>query len=185
MQMPDHIVAHSLQVCRVAVFLTDILSTGKTTLNRDLVQASALLHDITKTRSFKTNENHAETGSLLISRMGYPEVGSIVGQHVRLNEYDGWDRPREAQIVNYSDKRVLHDRIVSLEERMAYVQERYGGAPGASLMIDWHRKKLKQLEEWLFSRLPFSPNELPARVAAGDETAALSDYCAVCGKISS
>ena len=52
MGMMDHIVIHSLQVCRVATFLTRHLITEHYQLNFELIQAAALLHDITKTRSF-------------------------------------------------------------------------------------------------------------------------------------
>jgi putative nucleotidyltransferase with HDIG domain len=82
MDMLENIVAHSLQVCRVSMFLTDRL--GLPELNRELIRAAALLHDITKTRSFRTQEDHAETGARLIADLGYPEVAGIVGQHVRL-----------------------------------------------------------------------------------------------------
>ena len=62
MKMMDHIVIHSLQVCRVATFLTDHLNKHQYQLNHDQIRAAALLHDITKTPSFKTQEDHALTG---------------------------------------------------------------------------------------------------------------------------
>jgi hypothetical protein len=37
MQMPDHIVAHSLQVCRVAALLAENLKMSGMTLHRDLI----------------------------------------------------------------------------------------------------------------------------------------------------
>ena len=82
MEMMDHIVAHSILVCRVALLLVNRLTSTGETLDRDLVQASALLHDITKTRSFKTGEIHSETGCQLLSERGFPEIGDIVRQHV-------------------------------------------------------------------------------------------------------
>ncbi|MCD6486780.1 MAG: HDIG domain-containing protein, partial [Syntrophobacterales bacterium] len=69
MKMMNHIVLHSLQVCRIAMFLADSLEAD---LNPDLVQAAALLHDITKTRSIETHENHAQTGKQLLIRLDYP-----------------------------------------------------------------------------------------------------------------
>ena len=59
MKMLDHIVAHSFQVCRVATFIVDHLDTAEFKLCRNLVQAAALLHDITKTRSFETSRDRA------------------------------------------------------------------------------------------------------------------------------
>jgi len=61
MEMMAHIVAHSLLVCRVALLLTDRLHAHDISLNRDLIRAGALLHDITKTRSIKTGEMHTDT----------------------------------------------------------------------------------------------------------------------------
>ncbi|MFZ0612402.1 MAG: HD domain-containing protein, partial [Desulfobacterales bacterium] len=61
MAMLDNIVRHSLQVCRVADWLVWQLARKGRPLNRDLVEAAALLHDITKTRSLTTGEKHSES----------------------------------------------------------------------------------------------------------------------------
>lgn len=159
MGMLENIVAHSLQVCRVSLFLTDRL--GLPGLDRELIRAAGLLHDITKTRSFQTREDHAETGARLIADLGYPEVAGIVGQHVRLNRYgDASAEPVAAEIVNYADKRVLHDRIVPLSERMGYILERYGQTPERKrwILVLW--EKTEKLEARLFARLPFRPDEV-------------------------
>lgn len=159
MGMHDHIVAHSRQVCRVSLLLTDHL--GIAGLNRDLIMAAALLHDITKTRSFQTNEDHAKTGAQLLMDLGCPEIADIIGQHVRLNRYDFVsETPTDAQIVNYSDKRVLHDKIVPLNDRMQYILERYGNSQERKqkILILW--EKTQQLEKRLFASLPFSPDDV-------------------------
>ena len=162
--MLENIVAHSLQVCRVSLFLTDRL--GLPELDRELIRAAALLHDITKTRSFRTREDHAETGARLIADLGYPEVAGIVGQHVRLNRYcSASATPVEAEIVNYADKRVLHDRIVPLSERMGYILEKYGSAPERKRMILILWEKTEKLEARLFARLPFYPDEISRLLA--------------------
>ena len=162
--MLEHIVAHSLQVCRVSLFLTDRL--GLPELNRELIRAAALLHDITKTRSFSTQEDHAETGERLIADLGYPEVAGIVGQHVRLNRYGSASAiPADAEIVNYADKRVLHDRIVPLSERMGYILEKYGSAPERKRMLLILWEKTAELEARLFARLPFHPGDISMLLA--------------------
>ncbi|QTA92309.1 HD domain-containing protein [Desulfonema magnum] len=160
MEMMEHIVAHSIQVWRVASFLTDHITKHEVYLNPELIQASALLHDITKTRSFKTGENHALTGKELLTGMGYPEVGDIIGQHVVLDAYFESETPTEAEIVNYADKRVLHDKVALLEERMNYILEKYGNKPELRERIRWLGKKTKQQEDRIFSYMPFSPGEL-------------------------
>jgi uncharacterized protein len=159
MGMLENIVAHSLQVCRVSLLLTDHL--GIPGLNRELIRAAAMLHDITKTRSFQTLEDHAETGAHLLADLGYPEVAGIVGQHVRLDRYLlTSSTPTDAEIINYSDKRVLHDKIVPLSERMGYILEKYGCRPERkrNILLLW--EKTEKLEERLFTSLPFSPGDL-------------------------
>jgi putative nucleotidyltransferase with HDIG domain len=161
MNMMTHIVSHSQQVCRVAMCLVDNLAKRNGQLSRDLVQAASLLHDITKTRSFKTGENHASTGGQLLVALGYPEVGHTIRQHVRLDTYFSSRNIIEAEIVNYADKRVLHDKVVSLQKRMSYTWKRYGKTQKDKERLTWLRDKTIALEQRLFQYLPFSPEDLP------------------------
>jgi len=163
--MLDNIVAHSRQVCRVSLLIVDHLKPDG--LNRDLIRAAALLHDITKTRSFQTLEDHAETGAQLLLEIGYPEVGRIVGQHVRLDRYFASAVPTEAEVVNYADKRVLHDRIVPLGERMGYILEKYGREPERKRAILLLWEKTEALEARLFAGLPFAPDDISRLLAEG------------------
>jgi uncharacterized protein len=158
MGMLENIVAHSRQVCRVALLIVDHLQSDG--LNRELILAAALLHDITKTRSFQTGEDHAETGAQLLADLGYPEVGRIVGRHVRLDSYLASGSPAAEEIVNYADKRVLHDRIVPLSERMGYIVEKYGRDPERkrALLLLW--EKTEALEARLFAGMPFAPDDI-------------------------
>ncbi|MFH0998307.1 MAG: HDIG domain-containing metalloprotein [Pseudomonadota bacterium] len=169
MGMLDNIVAHCKQVCNVSLFLADHL--GICGLNRELILAAAFLHDITKTRSLHTNENHAETGAQLLKDLGYPEVADIIGQHVRLNHYDFVSgTPTDAQIVNYSDKRVLHDKIVPLNDRMGYILEKYGKTRERKQIIRILWEKTQQLEDRLFAGLPFSPDDIIKLIDSGSAT---------------
>ena len=93
-------------------------------------------------------------------------MAGIVGQHVRLNRYcPASATPADAEIVNYADKRVLHDRIVPLSERMGYILEKYGSAPERKRMILILWEKTEKLEARLFSRLPFHPGEISRLLA--------------------
>ncbi len=184
MKMMDHIVVHSLQVCRVATLLTEHLNKQHYRLNFDLIQSAALLHDITKTRSFKTREDHALTGGKYLSDHGYPEVGDLVRQHVRLDEYPSPVTLGEVEIINYADKRVLHDRVVSLEERLAYILGKYG-------KIAEHRQRIRQLwektqkmEAEIFRTLTFSPDDLTHLINSEDRSAEVREYQQACRSIS-
>ena len=183
MHMLENIVAHSLQVCRVATCLVDHLELEGIPLDRQLVQAAALLHDITKTRSFKTEENHALTGAQYLTDSGYPEVGNLVRQHVRLDDYSEDKSLTEAKIINYSDKRVLHDRIVPLDERMNYIMEKYATLPEHEQRIRLLWAKTKDLEKQIFSYLPFSPSDLSDHLTSWDISSEISSYQKLCSQI--
>jgi putative nucleotidyltransferase with HDIG domain len=160
MKMMDHIVVHSMQVCRVATYLTEHLNDARKRFNYDLIRAAALLHDITKTRSFKTEENHALTGGQFLAEQGYPEVGELVRQHVRLDIYPDPVTLGEAEIINYADKRVLHDKIVGLDQRLKYILERYGQTSEHQARIHWLWGKTLALENMIFSDLALTPPDL-------------------------
>ena len=123
--MPQHIIAHSRQVMRVSLVITDNLKSG-VSINRNLVMAAALLHDITKERSLKTREPHDQSGGELLRELGFARIGEIVKQHVILLDFNPQEKLEEREIINYADKRVMHDRIVSLAERVEDLIKRYG-----------------------------------------------------------
>ncbi|GBC59893.1 hypothetical protein DENIS_0835 [Desulfonema ishimotonii] len=175
-EMLDHIAAHSIQVCRVALLLTDHINNGTTRLDRNLVRASALLHDITKTRSIRTGERHADTGGEFLTERGYPEVGSVVRQHVRLDLYSDDSPVTEAEVVNYADKRVLHDQVALLADRLSYIMERYGTTPELRGRLEKIWKKTETLEQKLFRALPFSPEALIRQLPTPDCKTELSEY---------
>lgn len=180
MGMLDNIVAHCMQVCRVAMILTENLIAQGVQLNIDLIRAAALLHDITKTRSIKTQENHAETGGQFLTDRGYPEVGSIVRQHVRLDEYSNPITLGEAQIINYADKRVLHDKIVPLDKRLDYILGKYAKIPEHRERTRWLWKKTREMEAEIFRTLSFSPQDLIQIVNAEDRSTEFIEYQKVC-----
>lgn len=160
-KMPNHIQAHSRLVCCVALVLTDGLLAAGININRKLIRASALLHDITKPRSFDTGENHATTGGEYLSGLGFPEVGEIVRQHVKLDSYFATAEPNEAEVVNYADKRVLHDRVVPLDDRMAYIRDRYARTKEHRRLLNILWDQTRVLEKRLFSYLTFHPDIIP------------------------
>lgn len=160
MAMLDNIVAHSIQVCQVATLLTEHLNSNGSDLNPTLISAAALLHDITKTRSLNTMERHDDTGAVYLREQGYPEVADAVRQHVRLAGFEANEGPSAAEIVNYADKRVMHDKVVLLDERMADLMNRYNGSSELGSWLDLMQREAQAIENKLFTCLPFSPAEL-------------------------
>ena len=167
--MLDNIRQHSFVVARVAeAIVSNLVSEAGSRIlppDPELVRAGALLHDIAKTRCLDGSCRHAEEGQQICIDNGYPEVGTIVGEHVILKSF----RPERykqgnfeaREIVYYSDKRVKHTAIVPLEDRLDYIVDRYGD--GSSFIENRIRENFQHcltLEKYLFAFLPFAPEDL-------------------------
>ena len=159
--MWDNIVRHSLLVEQVAGVLTEVLLKAGENLDPLEVMAGALLHDITKTKSIQTRENHALTGQELLENLGYPRIGKIVGCHVQLPmTIFSQEVVSAEEIVHYADKRVLHDTIVSLSERFQDLVIRYGKTPDACSRLKALEDQTYRIEEKIFSRIDLLPEDI-------------------------
>ena len=67
---------------------------------------------------------------------------------------------REAEVVNYADKRVLHTQVVSLAVRFADLMERYAKSEEARVRLAALEEKVRRLETKLFFHLNFTPADL-------------------------
>lgn len=161
--MPSHIRGHSEQVARVALAIGKALNGAGETVNLGLIEAGALLHDIRKIHSINDGGNHARQGADFVSSLGYTELAPLVLRHVNLGEWDPKGRVDEAEIINYADKRVRHEEIVSLQERFVDLLERYGVCEGSRARILRLREEMEMLEAKLFANLPFGPEEIESR----------------------
>lgn len=123
--MLPNIVQHSIKVMQVSLAITDNLRNN-VSVNKDLVMAASLLHDITKTKSLETKEHHDSSGGAFLRALGFRSVAEIVEQHVIIHNLRLAGRLEEREIVYYADKRVLHDTIVTIEERVSDLIKRYG-----------------------------------------------------------
>jgi putative nucleotidyltransferase with HDIG domain len=159
--MLPNIREHSFRVMEVASFLGEALTEAGFGLNLPLVTAGALLHDLGKTQCLGTLTNHAELGAGILESLGYPHVAQVVREHVHLDGSIMDPRPlREAEVVNYADKRVLHDAVVTLKDRFADLKVRYGRTSEALARIQATEVKTRALEEKIFAPLQLSPLDL-------------------------
>lgn len=159
--MLAHIREHSLLVQEVACTLGRELMAVGHELDLDLIAAGALLHDLGKTPCLGTDQDHALWGAAVLTARGYPAVAQVVAEHVRVNQ-DGTDpRPlREAEVVNYADKRVLHTRVVSLTARFADLKRRYGRTAAILSRIQANEEISFRLEAKIFASLSITPDDL-------------------------
>ena len=160
-QMLEHIKAHSLVVATVAHLIARSLKDSGIRISIEKVTAGALMHDIGKTSSLESGYDHSEIGRQICLDNRFNEIADIVGEHVKLKEYHLSKGFSEKEIVFYSDKRVNHDRIVSLDDRLSYILERYGGNNEERCRaIKDNFKRCRAVEKKLFSRLNFRANRL-------------------------
>jgi uncharacterized protein len=159
--MLPHIREHSFRVMQVARCLADALVAAGFDLSLPLVETGALLHDLGKTACLGTLNNHAEWGAVILEGLGYTHVAQVVREHVYLDDKIKDPRPlREAEVVNYADKRVLHEKVVTLEDRFADLKVRYGRTPEILARIQTTEVKTRALEEKLFAPLHLTPLDL-------------------------
>jgi uncharacterized protein len=87
-------------------------------------------------------------------------VGEVVAEHIQLSRKNDLPVITEEEVVNYADKRVRHDRIVSLEERFSDLMDRYGKGQKASEQMEQLTKATFEIENKIFSILDIKPNDL-------------------------
>ena len=174
--MLKNIRAHSVMVAKVASVIVKGLKGAGLDISVKKAIAGALLHDIGKTSSLNSGEDHAEIGRQICLQNNFEEIADIVGEHIRLANYSLNSRYSEKEIVFYADKRVNHDKIVSLKERLDYLIERYGGnQEGLEDAIRMNFDLCKAVEKKLFTRLDFGPESLASLAANEDIESTFTD----------
>ncbi|RLB12830.1 MAG: metal-dependent phosphohydrolase [Deltaproteobacteria bacterium] len=164
-QMLDNIKAHSIMVTKVAYILGSFLVKSGNNVSIEKIVAASLLHDIGKTEAIKSGGDHTEIGMNICLENGFHEIADIIGEHVILKKFDMQSPCTEKEIVYYSDKRVNHDKVVGLDERLSYILERY--AKGNSNMAKAIRRNFaicRKVEKKIFQRISLLPNDIPGLI---------------------
>ena len=159
--MLPNIREHSIVVARVAEIITEeLLATGQD-LSLEKVIAGALLHDIGKTACLGNDDDHALKGFEICLSHNLEIIADIVAEHVILKSYSAAQEFSEKEIVYYADKRVNHDQVVSLEERLEYILERYGNNDERRhRAIAKNFAACRAVERKIFSALPMEPEQI-------------------------
>jgi putative nucleotidyltransferase with HDIG domain len=159
--MLENIRIHSLVVAGIAHLISKGLKEAGIQVSVEKAVTGALMHDIGKTLSLDIGGDHSDIGRRICLENGLEEIADIVGEHVRLKGYQLNGDYSEKEIVYYADKRVNHDRIVSLQERLTYILERYGqNKENLHHLIKKNFKLCGRIEKKLFRWLAFSPEAL-------------------------
>lgn len=166
--MPEHIRRHSIMVEEAAVMIGKAHIQSGADLSEDMIRAGALLHDIAKAECLETGRDHSARGRDMCRELGFDEIATIVGEHVRLDGFRPDGSILEKEIVYYADKRVNHDRIVSLEERLEDLILRYGkGQKDRIERITQNFAVCRDVERKLFHGLAFSSWDLAGLISPG------------------
>jgi len=144
-QTPIHVQKHEKVVERVALALADSMIKNGFIIDRNLVSASSLLHDLVRVCNFpkidnfdnfqeeitkekiKTwkeqrqkygNMHHADIAGEILRKKGFISVAQVIEKHKSKAIFEDFGSTEE-EIVFIADKKVLHDKIVSIKERLA------------------------------------------------------------------
>jgi 5'-deoxynucleotidase YfbR-like HD superfamily hydrolase len=179
-KVPENIFQHCIKVREVAVFLAEKLQEAGIEVDCDFVSKLALLHDLFKVvaisdpaptkhhpRSFTQEElemrqylrdkypgKYEGEVAYEIFKDAYPELAkSLLVVSNPKNSAPSW----EESIVHYSDGRVFKADVVSVSERLAYIEEVY---PRSDVKWKEFTTKLFEEEARIFSLLKVLPEEL-------------------------
>ena len=159
--MLDNIKAHSFKVEQVAHIIAEGVKNSGINISIKKTTAGALMHDIAKTLCLHSTEDHAIKGMEICIENNFIEIAEIVGEHIQLKTYDPDSDVNEKEIIYYSDKRVNHDKVVSLEKRLEYLLDRY--VKDDKLLaqrIEENFIRCREVEKKIFSNLDFLPEDI-------------------------
>lgn len=159
--MLENIKAHSIMVEKVAnIIAMEIKKTGSD-ISMEMITAGALMHDIGKTPCLNTRADHAAMGSRICIENDLEEIAEIVREHVIIDGFDPEGDVNEKEIIYYADKRINHDKLVSLDERLEYLIVRYAkGNRRLEYLIEENFMQCRKVEKKIFSLLSFRPEDI-------------------------
>lgn len=171
--VPQHIREHCRGVAHILEVLGELAIARGARLDRATLLAGGLLHDIAKMYTVRYPGDHAQMGAAIVLRetRNY-RLAQMVYHHVEWPwEPDvGNDLILPVLMLVYADKRVTHDRIVTLDERFTDLFQRYGKTERRRAMIERSRQQGLEIEKALSKRLEVKINEYPfdrGRLVAG------------------
>lgn len=108
---PDEVIGHCAAVQKTALTITDRLMYSGVLLDRGLVAAAAMLHDVARVQKY-----HDRLGAEYFENLGYHRLASVLRCHhdfqQSLPEY-----PNEEEVVYLADKMVCKTEMVGIDER--------------------------------------------------------------------
>jgi uncharacterized protein len=190
--VPPHIVNHSKTVAKLAVFLARRLNENGTTVNITLLEGACLLHDLLRVHDFKDEDysrfeqnlpkkeekakwqklrskykaiSHEDVAYDILKEQ-YPSVALTIKRHRYMILLDENEKPQswEEKLLYYADKRVMHETIVPLKDRLAEGHKRnifqHGSAAQSKINTDKVDPLIFQMEREIFEKIGLDPLEV-------------------------
>lgn len=166
-KLPDHIRKHCDAVGAFAKTCAEELLRRGIVARPQALEAAGKLHDLLRFIDFqnvldrslhpewvalaeKYQSSHEEACSLFLEEHGFGALAEIIRPHgLRSVDAQVPFRTIEQKLLFYADKRVMGDRVVSLDERFTDFIERYGKGVESEVAKRW-RLKTEELEQELF-----------------------------------
>lgn len=189
--VPQHIRRHMVMVCAAATVIADEIAQKGREVDLHSLQFAALVHDALKISNVDSFEEiffhqqitaedlqvwsdlKVQYGSIpdslamyrLLAAQGEEKTALMVKKHDFASLTNSALQPfnLEEKLLYYADKRVKHDQVVNLRERLRDGRDRYTRTQQQlekDLLIE---KKIYQLEKELFKNLAISPEDLQER----------------------
>lgn len=111
--VPNNIIRHCKEVSRITLNILNKLNENGYNFNKNVMQASALLHDLAR-----MEKNHADAGAKILKDLGYEKVGNIISTHMDI-EVDEREDITENEILYLADKVIKEDKFLKLQERLS------------------------------------------------------------------
>jgi radical SAM family uncharacterized protein len=143
---PDHVIRHCLAVADAASRIGEALLDAGVPLDVELIAASALLHDISRTEA-----QHARAGAELLQKLGFERIAKIVSRHMDHRFQGGSAEITELDVVCLGDRVIRENICVGFEKRMEDLLARFshdeGAVSGITASIEKSRAFIRGIEE--------------------------------------
>jgi uncharacterized protein len=189
--VPANIIRHSLAVAKLAVFLAQRLNEDGQAIEVELLEKAGLLHDILRVLDFqqpdynrfeqnlpeeekakwqqlrtKYNGISHEDVAYDILKEDHPALALTIKRHRYMAMLDEKERPDtwEEKLLYYADMRVMHDKIVPLQERLAESHKRnvhlHGSAAQSKINTAKVDPLIYEMEKEIFDKIGLDPLEV-------------------------
>jgi len=183
--MPHNIRRHTAAVLTLVTALSNKLNGEGVGVDLDVIQSGAMLHDLFKVKDVmdiddgqlsqhpeedwavwrKLKEDHnlphdEAVCQLLLPK--YPKVATVIREAGFMNIFVRGFSSMESKILYYADKRVMHDKIVSVLDRLDEGYSRYFSHHNDAVPMNLSYEKVKELEDELMQKAGTKPEDFIA-----------------------